>query len=72
MNSDLERHIEIYTNHILATIGNPQVLEGWIKKGIAESELKKILTAFYNLGVKEQKILAAFYILGVEEQVNGD
>ena len=54
MASDLDRNLEIYTEHILATIGHPQVLEAWIKSGHAQVRVREVLQLFYDLG-KESK-----------------
>jgi len=56
--SDLDRHLRIYSEHILATVGHPRVLEGWLNNGTATTRVREVLQVFYNLGVKESKSLS--------------
>lgn len=53
LHSELPRALHIYTDHILCTIGCPQVFEKWMETGAAEPEVRKILRLFYELGKKE-------------------
>lgn len=54
--SEFPRAATILTEHILCTIGNPRVLEGWINNKTAEEEIRKILKMFYELGKKEASV----------------
>ena len=54
LHSELPRALHIYTDHILSTIGCPQVFESWLKvRGKAPEEVEKVLRLFYELGRKE-------------------
>jgi hypothetical protein len=54
LHSELPRALHIYTDHILSTIGCPQVFESWLEvRGKAPEEIEKILRLFYELGKKE-------------------
>jgi hypothetical protein len=55
--SELHRALHIYGDHILSTIGCPQVLESWLNiRGKATGEIEKVLRLFYELGKKEAGI----------------
>lgn len=53
--SELPRALHIYIDHILSTVGCPQVLESWFNRGrnVASNEIGKVLRLFYELGKKE-------------------
>lgn len=51
--SDLQRHLKLFTEHLLATVGCEQILKRWLERGIANDEVRKVLIAMYELGKKE-------------------
>jgi len=53
--SNLQLNLRIWADHILSTIGCPQVLEKWIDNGTAVDQVKQVLLALYHLGVKEAR-----------------
>ncbi len=56
LHSDLNRALTIFTEHLLSTVGDPRVLNGWLDNKTAESEIQKVLRVFYELGQKETKL----------------
>jgi hypothetical protein len=54
LRSELPRALHIFTDHIMSTVGCPQVFESWLNvRGKANEEIEKILRLFYELGKKE-------------------
>lgn len=53
--SNLQLNLRIWSDHILSTIGCPQVLDKLIERGTAVDKVKQVLLALYHLGVKEAR-----------------
>jgi len=53
--SELQRNLRIWAEHIIATIGCPQVLGMWLERGEAIEQVQKVLRNMYDLGVREAR-----------------